>query len=203
MSSRTELPSSPAVALPEAVSERIRVARPGEPAANGEFVLYWMHNAVRAAENPALDAALRTADELGLPVFVYHAISERYPFASDRHHTFMLEGARDVAAAFAERGVGYAFHLERPGHRGPHLATLAARAAVVVTEEMPVQPVTTFLAGLVGRLDEQFGTAGGPPVWSVDASCIVPMPWVDQRHDRAFKFKNKTAKLRKRRLARR
>ncbi|MEM9702367.1 MAG: FAD-dependent oxidoreductase, partial [Planctomycetota bacterium] len=107
-----------------------------------------------------------------------------------------------MTAALAERGVGYAFHLERPGHRGPHLATLAARAAVVVTEEMPVQPVTTFLAGLIGRLDEQFGTNDGPPVWSVDASCIVPMPLVDQRHDRAFKFKNKTAKLRKQRLKR-
>jgi deoxyribodipyrimidine photolyase len=66
------------------------------------------------------------------------ALSERYPFASDRHHTFILEGARDVAEELASRGIPYAFHLERPGHRGPHLLTLAGRAALVITEEMSV-----------------------------------------------------------------
>ena len=72
---------------------------------DGDFVLYWMHNAVRALENPALDVALLSAKQLGKPLLVYHAISERYPYASDRLHTFMLEGARDVQREFATRGV--------------------------------------------------------------------------------------------------
>ena len=182
--------------LPGRVAERVRVARDGAPAGGGEFVLYWMHNALRAAENPALDAALLAADRLGLPVFVYQAVSERYPFASDRHHAFMLGGARDAHAALAARGVGSASHLERPGHRGPHLKTLAARAAVVVTEEVPVRPLTTFLPALVRALDD----AGGPPVWSVDTSCVVPMPLTEKPYDRAFRFKNATKKLRGARL---
>ena len=184
------------VSLPVRLAERVRVARDAAPAAGGAFVLYWMHNALRADENPALDAALAAADALKLPAFVYHAVSERYPFASDRHHTFMLEGARDASAALAARGVGYAFHLERPGHRGPHLKTLAGRAALVVTEETPVEPVRSFLRGLTDHLE----TTGGPPVWSVDAACVVPMPLTETRFDRAFQFKNGTKKLREARL---
>ncbi|NNJ26468.1 FAD-dependent oxidoreductase [Alienimonas chondri] len=199
MSSRPDIASPPGLSLPRRLAERIRLTRDAPPAAAGEFVLYWMHNALRATENPALDAALTAAQKLGLPAFVYHAISERYPFASDRHHTFMLEGARDVSAALAERGVGYAFHLERPDHRGPHLKTLAERAAVVVTEEMPVEPITSFLTGLTDHLDA-VAPGSGPPIWSVDTSCVVPMPLVDQRPDRAFQFKKATAKLRKQRL---
>lgn len=64
--------------------------------AGGAFVLYWMVTAARAHENPALDTALVAGRALGLPVFVYHALSERHPFASDRHHRFILDGARRV-----------------------------------------------------------------------------------------------------------
>ena len=46
-------------------------------AAAGAFVIYWMRTAVRAHENPALDVALLAAAQLGVPVFVYHALSER------------------------------------------------------------------------------------------------------------------------------
>lgn len=79
--------------------------------ARGAFVLYWMRVAVRAEENAALDVALEAANALGLPVVVYHAVAERYPYASDRHHTFILEGARDVACALSERGIAYVAHV--------------------------------------------------------------------------------------------
>ena len=148
------------VEIPPHLAERVRPARDVPPRTDGEFVLYWMHNALRATENPALDAALAAGDALGKPVFVYHAVSETYRFASDRHHAFLLAGARDVAAALKARGVGYAFHLERPGHRGPHLKTLAGRAAVVVTEEVPVDPLTRFLPALATHLDETERPAG-------------------------------------------
>jgi deoxyribodipyrimidine photolyase len=36
-----------------------------------------------------------------------------YPWASDRLHTFMLEGVRDLVSDFAARGIQYAFHLDR------------------------------------------------------------------------------------------
>ena len=164
------------------------VSRPPVPA--GQMVLYWMRMAVRDHENPALDAAIAAANALGLPVLVYHAVSERYPFASDRHHTFILEGARDVAAGLEARGIRYVLHVERPGARGPMLVELATLAALVVTEEVPVPPLDAWTARLGAHLE-----AAGVPLWTVDASCVVAMPLVTQRHDRAYGFRDATRHL--------
>ena len=109
--------------LPEHLGERTRVLGEGplELESRASYVLYWMRTAVRAEENPALDVAAWIADQQGVPLLVYHAISEHYEYASDRHHTFMLQGARDVQQQFAEQGISYAFHLATPADRQPHL----------------------------------------------------------------------------------
>jgi len=54
--------------LPVLLSERTRVLNSRPVDTNGEFVLYWMHHAVRDHENPALDSAIRVADHPGQPV---------------------------------------------------------------------------------------------------------------------------------------
>ncbi len=144
------------------------------PRAGGDYVVYWMRTAMRATENPALDAALRAGRDLKKPVFVYQGLSEHHPYASDRHHSFILEGARDVAVQLGARGIGYAFHLQRKGHRGPHLRTLAQRAALVVTEDFPVAPAA--------RID-------GVPLWHVDTACVVPFRAVTATPERAFAFR--------------
>lgn len=155
--------------LPEHLSERIHVHSAGDPRGE-EFVLYWMRTAVRGHENPALDTALRVAQELKVGVLVYHALSERYPFASDRHHRFILDGARDVEEELAGRGVPYAFHLQRDGSepwcRGPHLKTLAARASVVITEDASWAPLRRWTDVVSEHTDA--------PVLLVDTACVYP-----------------------------
>ena len=180
--------------FPDHLAERITDHSASAAATTGgSFVVYWMRTAVRAHENPALDVALTAGQRLGLPVFVYHALSEKYPYASDRHHTFILEGARDVEAECATRGIGYAFHLERPGHRGPALRALATRAALVVTETLPVAPLDW--------LTDSLADAVTCPVWSVDTACVVPMPLVGKAHTRAFAFRDATAAVRAARIS--
>ena len=67
--------------LPEHLRERTRsydenAANKVAAADTGEtFVLYWMRAAVRTDENPALDVARLLAEQQGLPLLVYHAIS--------------------------------------------------------------------------------------------------------------------------------
>lgn len=156
-------------------------------------MLYWARTAVRAHENPALDSAVTVAATLGLPVFVYHALSERYPYASDRHHTFILEGARDFAVELNARGIGTAFHLEREGHRGPHLVTLARQAALVITELMPVAPLDEWTEALRDAIDA--------PVWQVDTACVVPVTLTNKPYDRAFVYRDATARLRRERVS--
>ncbi|MBM4281181.1 MAG: FAD-dependent oxidoreductase [Deltaproteobacteria bacterium] len=179
---------------PEELRRRSRVLVNGAPREG--LVVYWMRVAVRGHENPALDAAIAAANDLGTSVLVYHAVSERYPYASDRHHTFILEGARDVARELAARGVAYALHVERPGARGPMLRRLAERAALVVTEDAPFPPLSTWTRRLAEHLDHQ-----RVPFVALDASCVVPMPLVKQRFDRAYAFRTATRSLAARSLS--
>ncbi|SMP71675.1 hypothetical protein SAMN06265222_11496 [Neorhodopirellula lusitana] len=173
--------------LDSSLAERVRVRHRNSVPEDGEFVLYWMRTAVRAHENPALSIAIELANRLQLPLLVYQGISERYPYASDRHHTFLLQGARDVQQELAERNIAYRLHLERPGHRGPHLRSLADRAAMVITEEMPVEPMPRWTALLCRGLRCS--------LLCVDTACIVPMRLVGKSYERAFAFRDATKKL--------
>jgi predicted NAD/FAD-dependent oxidoreductase/deoxyribodipyrimidine photolyase len=187
---------STVAALPELLAERVLAlgSAPG-PRPGGEFILYWMRTAVRGHENPALDVVRFLGAGLGLPVLVYHAVSERYPFASDRHHAFILEGARDMVADLDRSDVQVACHVERPGHRGPHLRTLAARSAVTVTEWMPVPPLSGWTERLADSVPEV-------PVLCVDTACVVSMGLVAEEPERAFRFRDRTARLRRDRVGR-
>ncbi|MEL7498254.1 MAG: FAD-dependent oxidoreductase [Planctomycetota bacterium] len=181
--------------LPEHLAERSRFHSANSVNRRGSFVLYWMRNALRADENPALDVARVIADSLSVPLLVYQGLSEHYRFASDRHHTFILQGAKDVQRQLAELGVSYAFHLATPADRLPHLVTLATDACVVVTEDMPVDPPRHFLDRLLHRCDT--------PVVTVDTACVVPMRLVQKPHTRAFKFRSATKKLYQQRVSKR
>ncbi|MEM6797029.1 MAG: FAD-dependent oxidoreductase [Acidobacteriota bacterium] len=181
--------------LPPHLRERARPLSDHGLHLPAEFVLYWMRAALRGHENPALDGALAIADHLELPVLVYQGLSERYPFASDRHHSFILEGARDVAAELGERGITYAFHLEREGRDAAFLKQLCGRAAAVVTEDLPVAPLRGWA--------DQLAEAIEPPLIAFDTSCVVPMPLTRRAYDRAFAFRKATDSLRGERLGRR
>ena len=178
--------------LPPQLSERLRTLRNGQPLSNGEFVLYWMHHAVRAHENPALEVAIRAANALRCPVLVYQGLGGRHAYNSDRHHTFILEGAREVQVALRPRGISYAFHLARDPTEGSPLRGLAQRSALVVVEDFPAPPFPSWTR----RLAESVSL----PVWAVDCECIVPMRLLKKSYARAFEFRRASAKLYETRL---
>lgn len=175
--------------LPSHLDERFRWLVSPEQTAHGpgEFVLYWMHNAIRAHENPALDVAICLARQNGLPLLVYHALSEDYPYASDRFHAFILQGQRDAQRELTDRGIRSHFHLQRDGDRGPHLKNLTRRAAVLVTEEMPVHPLVGWMERLVASTST--------PIAMVDATCVVPVGLVGRAYTRAFEYRDATKHL--------
>ncbi len=179
--------------LPAQLLERIRVLSESSNE-NGHFVLYWMRTAMRADENPALEVAIRMAAQQRLPLLVYQAISQHDDYASDRHHLFMLEGARDVQMQFLHRGISYVFHLATRDDCGSHLTTLAEQATIVVTEEMPVDPPRRSLTALASQV--------ATPVICVDTACVVPMRLLKRHYTRAFEFRSATEKLYGERLTR-
>lgn len=181
--------------LPGHLSERTRVANDGiVPQLQGEFVLYWMCTALRTDENPALDVARWFATKLDKPLLIYHSLAEDYEFASDRHHTFILEAARDLQSQAAGAGLSYAFHLQIGNDRRPHLITLADQSALVVAEDMPVDPPRRFLSGLLKK--------SLTPVLLVDTACVVPMQLVGRAYTRAYQYRECTDHLYRQRITR-
>jgi hypothetical protein len=124
--------------FPERLRERMRALNPLPIKEEGEFVLYWMHHAVRLTENPALDSAVLVANRLGLPVLVYQGLGGRHPYNSDRHHTFILEGEREVQRELKSRDIAYGFCLGRDPAKPTPLRKLMPRAALTLTEDFPV-----------------------------------------------------------------
>jgi deoxyribodipyrimidine photolyase len=100
-------------ALPDHLAERARDLNRLGFKDDGEFVLYWMHHAVRGHENPALDTAVFVAGRLGLPVLVYQGSGVQHPYNSDRHPRLSWKVPRGVQQELAQRGITYRFHLTR------------------------------------------------------------------------------------------
>jgi photolyase PhrII len=97
----------------QSADHRIHAPADSKPRSGGEFVLYWMQIAQRAHDNFGLNFAIEQADTLGIPVLAYFGIRHDYPWASDRFHTWMLQGVVDLYHDFAERGIQFAFWLDR------------------------------------------------------------------------------------------
>ncbi len=190
MTTMTPLPSD----LPLNLQERVSVLRDGPVDGRKPYVLYWMHHAMRDHENPALDAAITIANGIERPVLVYQGLGGNHPYNADRHHVFIMQGARDVQMGLAARGIAYRFHLaEDPARPGP-LPELARNAAIVITETFPAPPFPRWTKALAERIDT--------PLWTLDCSCVVPMPGVKRRFERAFQFRKHTRKARDERLRR-
>ena len=162
----TELPDD----LPQTLQARIhplndRPLRDGQSGAS--FVLCWVQQALRAEQNPLIELAIRIGNACGLPVLVYHGMSQRYPLASDRLHWMLLGGSRDVARGCAARGLRMVSHVVRPGHVEKGLVyRLASQAAAVVCEDHP-----TFVASWQSRA---LAAGADVAVLGVDAARLVP-----------------------------
>lgn len=51
---------------------RVRALNDRAIGADGRYVLCWLRQALRARDNPAIDAAVRLGNTLRLPVLLYH-----------------------------------------------------------------------------------------------------------------------------------
>jgi hypothetical protein len=111
-----------------------------------------MHHAVRGHENPALDTAVYMGNRLNLPVLVYQGLGGCHPYNSDRHHTFIMESARDVQKELSQRGISYCFFLGRKPTEPTPLVSLAKRAVLVVVEDFPAPPFPRRTQLLLARI---------------------------------------------------
>ncbi|PSJ36852.1 deoxyribodipyrimidine photo-lyase [Allosphingosinicella deserti] len=157
--------------------------------ADGRYVLCWLQQALRADDNPAIDAAILLGNALGLPVLVYHGLREDYPFASDRFHRFILGASRDLAAGCRARGVACVQHVDRAERRERGLVyRLAEVAAAVVLEDQPA-----FVAQWQAQ---RLASKSGAAVIAVNAACLVPPAALDRGVGTTAAFRRRHAAAR-------
>src|SRR6185295_7958709 len=112
------------------MDHRVRELNALPPRCGAKYVLYWSQMNRRVDSNHALAYAAAKANELNLPLLFYEGLTCSYPHASDRFHTFILEGVPETVKRLAPLGIGYVFYLrKRRGDPNDILYRLAADAA--------------------------------------------------------------------------
>lgn len=171
---------NPRVTSPQAL--RLRALNDRPERADARHVLYWMTAARRPGWNFALQRAVRIAERRKLPLVVLEPLRAGYRWASPRHHAFVLQGMRDNAAAFAERGVAYHAYVEpEPGAGRGLLAALAKDAACVVADDWPCFFLPRMVEAAARALDVR--------VEAVDAAGLVPYRAPDALFPTAYAFR--------------
>lgn len=155
---------------------------------DGRYVLYWMQMFKRTTYNHSLVWAIRKANELELPLVVYEGLKYYYPWASDRIHTFILEGVGEKKKAFEKLGIRYVFYLQKDKKSPKNtVAAIAKEAALIVTDDFPC----FIIPGHNARIAEKAKVA----VHAVDSNGIVPMSKFDKEEYAAYTIRPKINKL--------
>lgn len=163
--------------------ERVRWRRERDPSSGdsspgdsspGDHVVYWMQQAQRTRHNPALEFAVRQANDLGLPLVVVFCLINDYPQASARHYRFMLEGLVDVDRHLARRGIRFDVLA---GQAAETLGALDDHVALLVTDRgyLPIQRSW--------RDDVERETSG--PLAEIETDVVVPIDVVSDKMETA------------------
>lgn len=129
--------------------------------------------------NHALAFAARLANQLELPLLYLECLTCDYPYASDRLHTFALQGMPETAASLRKRGIGCWFWIPRRKSASVDaIAGVVRDAAAVVTDDCPI-PAPNFDVA----------------AYAVDSSCVVPATAIPDRAYAAYSIRPKIHKL--------
>ena len=154
-------------------STRIKVLRDAPPRTGARYVLYWMQQSQRAGFNPALEYAVETANDLGLPVLVCFGLTA-FPEANARHYSFMLQGLAQVERALAARGIAFVIRKAEPDRLA---LDLSAQAAVVVCDRGYLKIQRTWRARLAAAIACR--------LVQVEGDVVVPVETASAKHEYA------------------
>ena len=143
--------------------ERIRWLN-AEKVASGRYVLYWMQQSQRAADNHALEYAIQRANARREPLVVAFGLTDAYPGANLRHYRFLLEGLTETAGAIERRGARF---VARQGDPVEVIGSLAAHASLVVCDAGYLRHQRTWR--------ERVARRAGRAVIQVESDVVVPV----------------------------
>lgn len=152
------------------------------PDPDAEYVLYWMQINRRFHYNFALEYAIGWANKLGKPLLILEAFSCDYPWATDRSHTFMMQGMKEHLEYAELHNLNYvSFVEEKPGQYETLLKDLASNASVLVTDEYPVF--------IMRDRNEQYPKELEIPYITVDSNGLIPLGLTDKDPYSAYFFR--------------
>ena len=170
------------------INERVIQLNDKPVNADARYVLYWMQMYKRVDNNHSLIYAIRRANELKLPLVVYEGLKYYYPWASDRLHTFILEGVEEKRLEFERLGIRYVFYLQKDADSPKNtVASLAKDAALIVTDDFP--------CFIIPEHNRRIAERAEIPVFAVDSNGIIPMSKFDKEEYAAYTIRPKINKL--------
>jgi deoxyribodipyrimidine photo-lyase len=143
---------------------RVHLYRAGLCDSDGQCVLYWMQNAQRGRDNPALNAAIAVGNALALPVVTLFVLT-LYPAANLRHYTFLLEGLQETAHDLRQRGTPLLMRQGSPPEEVSRVLT-EVHAAVLISDESATRLPRQWREELRQMLEI--------PFVCVDADVLIP-----------------------------
>ncbi len=170
------------------ISERITLLNDKPENKKAKYVLYWMQMFKRTSHNHALKFAIEQANERKLPLVVYEGLKYYYPWASDRLHTFILEGVEEKRKEFERLGITYVFYLQKD-EKSPKqtVKKIAQDAAILVTDDFPCFIIPDHKAAIVEKAKI--------PVYAVDSNGIIPMSKFEKEEYAAYTIRPKINKI--------
>lgn len=153
-----------------------------EPNEEGEYILYWVQTNRRFKYNYALEYAIGWANKLDKPLLIYEGLNIDYPWASDRIHTFMMEGMKENLDFARSRDLNYFSYLESEKGAGKGLLyKLAEMACLVVSDEFPVF--------IIREHNEKVGERLDIPYFTIDSNGLIPLGVTDKDPYSAYLFR--------------
>lgn len=161
------------------INERTRLLNNKMPNNDGKYVLYWMQMYKRTGYNSALNFAIRQANERKIPLVVYEGLKYYYPWASDRIHTFILEGVEEKRREFEKLGIRYVFFLQKDENSEKQVVAKIARdACLIVTDDFP--------CFIIPEHNRRIAEKAQIPVYAVDSNGVIPMSKFEKEQYAAY-----------------
>lgn len=161
---------------------RVRILNDAPAKPTAPYVLYWMQMYRRLEYNHALEYAVERANELQKPLLIFEGLNCDYPWASDRHHRFILDGMKEHQDAASKKDLNYFGYVEvSPGGGRGLLRWLAKDAVMVISDDYPAFVSRTH--------NEQTAQRVTVPYVVVDSNGIIPLSLSRKAPYSAYEFR--------------
>jgi deoxyribodipyrimidine photo-lyase len=144
-----------------------------------------MQRSQRGIDNPALDIAIKAANELRQPLAVFFGLHPKYPNGNLRHYAFLVEGLAETKKRVEERGAAFIFR-PYPDHNLIRFCQEAG-ASLIIGDENPLREPERWRQSAADKLRV--------PFWTVDADVIVPSKFFAKEEYAARTIRPKMRKM--------